>query len=85
MVRSIGHMSDIDELRREMAFDKYQLSLLGASRQRMMRRTVLASLERDAYRAIALIHAPLEAAEVEAELRILTEAKGLSYTQRGPE
>jgi crossover junction endodeoxyribonuclease RusA len=38
-----------------------------------------------AYRAIALIHAPLEAAQVEAELRVLTEAKGLSYTQRGPE
>ena len=70
---------------RDMAWDLYQISLLGASRQRMMRRTVLASLERDAYRAIALEHAPQKAAEVEAELRILTEAKGLRYTQRGPE
>ena len=73
------------ELERDMAWDLYQISLLGASRQRMMRRTVLASLERDAYRAIALEHAPKKAAEVEERLRALTEAKGLAYTMRGPE
>lgn len=35
------------ELERELAFSRHELSLLGTSRQRMMRRTVQACWERD--------------------------------------
>jgi hypothetical protein len=37
----------IAELEREVAFSRHELSLLGTSRQRMMRRTVQACWERD--------------------------------------
>lgn len=72
-------MDKIEELEKEIAWMKFEKSLLPSSRRRMMQRTVLASYERDLYKALCIEIAPERVAEVDLIISAYAEANGLVY------
>ncbi|NBS70905.1 hypothetical protein EBT31_18665 [bacterium] len=70
---------DTKQLEQEVAWLRHELSLVPASRRRMMGRTVLASFERDQYKQLCEQVAPHEVAQIQKTVEQYARLNGLGY------